>query len=73
MFFAAIMGWTGVEAVILLSLLLLGLAFWIWMLLDCIRNEALSDNERIVWTVVIVFMHVLGGLVYLAAGRKRAS
>ncbi len=47
-------------------------AFWIWMLIDCIRNRTLSDNERIVWVLAIVFTHALGALIYLLAGRKRA-
>jgi hypothetical protein len=46
--------------------------FWIWMLIDCIRSKALSDTEKIVWTLVIVFTHALGALIYLVAGRKRA-
>ena len=73
MFLASMLGWTGVEVAMLHSFMLAGLAFWVWMLVDCIRSEALSDNERIVWTVVIVFMHVLGAGVYLLAGRKRTS
>ena len=68
--FLAFMGWSGVEIAVLLSLMLVGVAFWIAMLLDCIRSDALSDNERIVWTVVIVLMHVLGAAVYLLAGRR---
>ena len=52
---------------------LLFLAFWVWMLIDCVRNKALSDNERIVWTLVIVFTHALGALIYLLAGRKKAA
>ena len=56
------------------EILLLGFglftAFWIWMLIDCIRNKRLSDNERIVWVLVIVFTHALGALIYLLAGRK---
>ena len=45
-------------------------AFWIWMLIDCIRSRALSDGEKIAWTLVIVFTHALGALIYLLAGRK---
>jgi len=52
---------------------LLFLAFWVWMLIDCLRNKRLSDNERIVWTLVIVFTHALGALIYLLAGRTRSA
>ena len=49
------------------------LVFWIWMLIDCIRNKRLSDNERVVWTLVIVFTHALGAIIYLLAGRKSTA
>ena len=73
--FAAFLG--GWEILLLLGVGgvfgLLFLAFWIWMLIDCVRNKALSDNERIVWTLVIVFTHALGALIYLLAGRKKMA
>jgi hypothetical protein len=47
-----------------------GLIFWIWALVDAIRNPSLSDNERIVWVVVIVLTSWLGALIYLIMGRK---
>ncbi|MSU60891.1 MAG: PLDc_N domain-containing protein [Pedosphaera sp.] len=57
----------------LLPLCLAFFAFWVWMLIDCIRSKALSDGEKIAWTLVIVFTHAIGALIYLVAGRKRAS
>ena len=45
--------------------------FWIWMLVDCIKNPRLSDTEKIVWVLVIVFLHALGALIYLLAGRDK--
>jgi hypothetical protein len=52
-------------------LLLLCFVFWIWMLVDCIRNERLSGNERLAWALVIFFLYALGGLIYLLLGRKK--
>jgi hypothetical protein len=45
--------------------------FWIWMLVDCIKNPKLTDTERIVWVLVIIFLHALGALIYLLAGRDK--
>ena len=45
--------------------------FWIWMLVDCIKNTRLSDTEKIVWVLVIVFLHALGALIYMLAGRDK--
>jgi len=66
----------GFELILLLGGLLfsvLFLAFWIWMLVDCIKSKELSDTEKVVWTLVIVFTHALGALIYLLAGRKRSA
>jgi len=45
--------------------------FWIWMLIDCIKNTRLTDTERVVWVLVIIFLHALGALIYLLAGRNK--
>lgn len=60
----------------LLFLVPLGLAafaFWIWMLIDAIRNQALSDGQKVAWVLVILFLHFLGALIYFLAGRSRTK
>ena len=49
---------------------LLGFIFWIWMLIDCIKNPRLSGNQRIVWVLVVLILNVLGALIYFFAGRN---
>ena len=66
-------GWEILLLLIAFPLMLAFFAFWVWMLVDCIRSKALSDGEKIAWTLVIVFTHALGALIYLLAGRKQAS
>lgn len=66
----------GLKLLLLFCLIPFGLlffAFWVWMLVDCIRSKQLSDGEKIAWTLVIVFTHALGALIYLLAGRRRAA
>lgn len=46
--------------------------FWILMLVNAITNSRLSGTEKIVWVLVIIFLHFLGALIYFFAGRKRA-
>jgi Phospholipase_D-nuclease N-terminal len=55
---------------VFIPLVLASFAFWIWMLVDCVRNRALSDNERIIWVIVICVTQWLGALIYLFAGRR---
>ncbi len=53
------------------SLGLLAFAFWIWMLIDCITKEPSTNNEKIVWILVIVLLHFLGALLYLLVRRPQ--
>ena len=63
---------------ILFLLVLLGFALfgiggtilWLWMLIDCLKNEAGEGNTKIVWTIVIVLTHWVGALIYLLARRQ---
>ncbi len=47
------------------------LAFWVWMLVDCIRHEPRDGNDRIVWLIVIVAAKFVGALVYFFVRRSR--
>lgn len=51
--------------------LLGGTAVWIWALVDCLRNESSQGNDKIVWALVIVVLHWLGGLLYLIVRRPK--
>jgi uncharacterized membrane protein YidH (DUF202 family) len=48
-------------------------AFWIWMLIHAITNKGLTDTEKIVWVLVVLFLHVLGALIYFFVGRPKAT
>ena len=52
-------------------LIVLASIFWIWMLIDCIKNERLTPNERIIWALIVFFLHGLGALIYFLVGRKK--
>jgi len=60
----------------ILAFPLLGLLvtiFWIWMLVDCIKNSSLSDTEKIIWVLVILLLNGLGALIYFFAARKKGG
>jgi hypothetical protein len=46
-------------------------AFWLWMLVHAIQNKALSDGERIVWVLVIIFLPFLGSILYFFIGKPK--
>jgi hypothetical protein len=41
------------------------LAVWVWALLDCAMNEASTGNDKVVWTMIIIFTAVVGAVLYL--------
>jgi hypothetical protein len=55
----------------MLSLGILGTIFWIWMLIDCVKNNGIETTEKVVWVVVIALTHFIGALIYFFAARPR--
>jgi hypothetical protein len=48
-------------------------AFWIWMLIDAIQNKGLTDGEKIVWVLVVLFLHFIGAFLYFFIGRPKRN
>ena len=48
------------------------LAFWIWMLVDCVQREfpPQEQNSKIVWILVIVLAGWIGALIYYFVVKK---
>ena len=46
-----------------------GFVVWIAALVSCLKNESLTGNTKIVWALVIIFTHFVGGLVYFLVRR----
>ena len=49
-------------------LTLVSMIFWIWMLVDCVRNE--TPNKRTGWAILIAVLHVIGAFAYYFGRRK---
>jgi uncharacterized RDD family membrane protein YckC len=62
----------GLGAVGLVIALVLGL-FWLWMLIDALRNPSLEPPMKIVWALLIFFLPFLGALAYFFIARKPRS
>ena len=53
----------------------LGLAcfvFWVWMLVHAITNKGISDVEKIMWVLVIIFLPLIGSIIYFFVGKSKA-
>ena len=66
----------GGEIILMIALMffiiplgLLSFVFWIWMLIDAIKNECLNEGEKVAWVLVIALTHALGAIIYFFAGR----
>jgi Phospholipase_D-nuclease N-terminal len=64
---------SGLFGLVLLALVALGFVFWIWMLIHAITNNGLTGSEKIVWVLVVLFLHDLGALIYFFVGRPKAT
>ncbi|HAH46886.1 MAG TPA: hypothetical protein DCM07_18955 [Planctomycetaceae bacterium] len=52
-----------------LGLTILGIVFWIWMLIDCLKYEPSEGNDKVIWVLVIVLLNWVGALVYYIVRR----
>ena len=46
-------------------------AFWIWMLVAAIQNKGLTDGEKVGWVLAIVFLHLIGAVLYFFIGHPK--
>ena len=60
----------GLGEITILLILLASTVFWVWMLIDCVRNET-DSNNRLIWALIIVLTNALGALVYLFVRRPQ--
>jgi hypothetical protein len=63
-------GWIYVMMMLFAGIFGVGVAvFWIWMLVEVLTRETDDANTRLVWSLVIVFTHAIGALIYLIVRR----
>lgn len=41
-----------------------GIAFWVWMLVDCITKEPANGEDRTMWILLIALLGAFGALLY---------
>jgi len=60
---------------VLLVLALIALAvwlfvFWILMIVDAAKRKNITDAEKVVWILVLIFLHILGAIIYYFAVKR---
>ncbi len=64
----------GLWMLFMFSMVAFGLGvtvFWVWALVDCLKNEPSEGNDKLVWVLVIVFAGWIGALIYIFVRRKQ--
>ncbi len=50
---------------------IISLVFWVLMLIDCAKRKFKNDNDKVIWILIIVFLHWIGALVYYFAVKRQ--
>ncbi len=60
---------TGLLGFIFILIAIGGSIFWIWALIECITKEPSEGNDKIIWFLLILFVHLIGALIYYLVRR----
>lgn len=64
------LGWLWLPLILIcITVVIAAKVLWIWMLIDVLIHETDESNMRLLWTLVIIFTHWLGALIYLLVRR----
>jgi hypothetical protein len=58
------------DLLLLLLLVVVPITLWIIALVDCLRSN-FEKEGKILWVLVIIFLPILGSLLYLFIGRSQ--
>ena len=56
---------------IMLFLIVIPVGLTLTALISCINHESSGDNTKLIWVLVIIFLHVFGALAYLLIRRPQ--
>lgn len=67
---AALLGGVLGVMVIFWVLAIAATVFWVWMLIDVLTSRR-ETNDKILWFLVVFFLHFIGALIYFFVARQR--
>jgi len=68
------MGLGGQELILIfvaLFILTVGLLVPIIALIDIIRSDFRGSNDKLIWVIVVLFLNIIGAVLYWAIGRNQ--
>jgi len=54
---------------VMMLIALASMVFWIIAIIDVARRQFKDDNTKLLWVIVVVVGHFIGGIVYYIVGR----
>jgi len=57
----------GLMGILFLShflIIICGIAFTIYMIVDCVLRKFKKDSQRLMWVLIIFFFNILGAIIY---------
>jgi Phospholipase_D-nuclease N-terminal len=51
--------------------LLGGIGFWIWCLVDILKSDFKDGSTKLIWLLVVFFLSFLGVVLYFMIGKKQ--
>lgn len=61
----------GGAMVLMLVLVGLLVAFWVWMLIDCVQRRFPGENDKLIWVLLLALTGWIGALIYYFVGRHK--
>ena len=61
----------GPIELLIIALILLTQAFWVWMLVDCALYFSGGTKPKVIWIIFVALTNWVGALIYLLAVRSR--
>lgn len=62
----------GIVMLLIWGIAILGTIFVIWMLVDCLTSS-MPTGEKLLWALVIIFLHLLGAILYYVIKRSSTA
>jgi ABC-type molybdate transport system permease subunit len=60
----------GLPELMLFMIFVFSGIFWLWALIDILRNDFTGSN-KLIWILLVLFIPVLGFVLYFLIGRKQ--
>jgi hypothetical protein len=55
--------------IVFVILAIIASIFWLWMLIDALTSN-MDPMEKVLWFLVIFFLHLIGAIIYYAVKRS---